>query len=171
MKRSAWFAVGAVAVVLGLSSVACGGGDDPKTAKVTAGEMPEGETWTGVYYHPIYGYLHVQEEGSNVVGRWLRTDKSAWGEMSGTKSGNVVHFQWKEHKIGMVGVNATTIGKGVFVYKPGKEGIPEIDGQYGLADSEVGSDWHMVKQQRMAPELNSIPGNAGAEAPSGDGWN
>lgn len=134
---------------------ACGG-EGAKAAKVASGPMPEGESWTGVYFHPVYGYLHIMEEGSNVVGRWMRTDHSHWGEMSGTVSGNLVHFQWKEHKIGMVGVAATTKGKGYFVYKVNKEGIGELDGQYGLNDDETGSDWHNVKQLRMQPDLKSI---------------
>ncbi len=140
--------------------VACGGGGDAKSANVTAGEMPAGEVWTGVYFHPVYGYLHMQEEDSSIVGRWERADKSAWGELSGTKSGNVVHFTWKEHKVGLVGPAAESHGKGVFVYKAAKEekGSAELDGQFGLDQDETGQDWHNVKQQHMAPDLKSIPG-------------
>ena len=59
-------------------------------------------------------------------------------------------------------------GKGYFVYKKTGE-IPELDGEYGLDDSEVGSDWHQVKQLRMAPDLNSITGDVpgGGSNPSG----
>src|SRR4051812_35464923 len=64
----------------------CADNGEPKTAKVHSGPMPEGETWTGVYFHPVFGYLHMQEEGSNVIARWKRTDHSHWGELSGTIS-------------------------------------------------------------------------------------
>src|SRR3954452_23552657 len=88
---------------VGLTALnACGDSQDAKHAKIPNGPMPEGESWTGVYFHPVYGYLHMVEEGSNVVGRWKRADQSKWGELSGTKNGNVMHYTWKEHTVGMV---------------------------------------------------------------------
>lgn len=148
-----------------LGLVGCGGGNDPKTANVASSPMPEGESWAGVYYHPVFGYLHLEEEGSNVVGRWKRADQSYWGELSGTTNGNVLHYQWKEHRIGMVGPSALTKGKGYFVYKVNKENIGELDGEYGLNDSEVGSSWKNVKQARMKPDLKSIGGDSEALGP------
>lgn len=148
-----------------LAAAGCGDGNEPKTAKVASGPMPEGETWTGVYFHRVFGYLHLQEAGANVVGRWKRTDQSHWGELSGTITGNVLRYTWKEHKIGMVGASATTKGKGYFVYKVNKENIGELHGQFGLNDSEVGSDWKNVKQLRMPPDLKSIGGDAEGVAP------
>lgn len=145
--------------------VGCGSSSDPKTAKVASGPMPEGETWTGVYFHSVFGYLHLEEEGANVVGRWKRTDQSHWGELSGTTTGNVLHYTWKEHKVGMVGPSATTHGKGYFVYKVNKENIGEIDGEFGLNDSEVGSNWKNIKQVRMTPDLKSIGGDAEGVTP------
>jgi hypothetical protein len=150
--------------------LACGGEGSARMANVPAGEMPSGESWNGVYFHPVYGYLHMQEEGSNVIGRWKRTDQSAWGELSGTKSGNVLHYSWKEHKIGLVGPSSVTTGRGYFVFKSAKEpGIFELDGQYGLNQDETGSDWHSVKQQRMQPDLKSINGDTGGVAPPAAG--
>jgi hypothetical protein len=155
----------AVIAVSALSITGCSSEPEPKSAKVASGPMPEGEQWQGVYFHPVYGYLHLVEEGSNVVGRWKRTDHSHWGEMSGTTAGNVLHYQWKEHKIGMVGAASTTKGKGYFVYKVNKEGIGELHGQFGLDNSEVGSDWKNVKQVRMPPDLKSIGGDSEGVAP------
>jgi hypothetical protein len=156
---------------LAASSVAvigCGG-PPPMTAHITPGDMPEGESWTGVYFHPVYGYLHLVEQDTSIVGKWKRADQSAWGELSGTKVGNVLHFAWKEHKYGLVGAAADSHGKGVFVYKVGEGKIPELDGQFGLNDDEVGSDWHNVKQQNMKPDLPSISGDLGGTAPAGAG--
>lgn len=149
--------------------VGCSGEPAAKHAQVTAGSMPEGESWNGVYYHPVFGNLHMLEEGSNIIGRWKRSNQSAWGELSGTITGNVVHFQWKEHQVGMVGASSTTTGRGYFVYKMGKEGIAELDGGYGMNQDEVGSDWHCVKQQRMNPDLKSISGDTGGIAPPAAG--
>lgn len=168
---SSFVVVCAIAGVTSAFGAGCGGGQNPKNATVKVGEMPTGESWTGVYFHPVFGYLHMVEEEANVIGKWKRANQSAWGELSGTKTGNVVHFTWKEHKVGMVGPSAETSGKGVFVYKMGDNNIAELDGQFGLADSEVGSEWHNVKQQRMTPDLKSIGGDPGAgTAPQGAGW-
>ena len=172
MQRALSGLVVALAVATtGSFVVACGGGQDAKAANIKAGEMPAGESWNGVYFHPVYGYLHMVEQDENVVGKWRRADQSAWGELSGVKSGNVLHFTWKEHKYGLVGPAAESKGKGYFVYKSNENGIPELDGQFGLGDDETGSDWHNVKQQRMAPDLNSIKGDTGGVAPSaGEQW-
>lgn len=145
-------------VLSGSTVVACGGQKESKFAHVKPGPMPEGESWTGVYYHPVFGYLHMEENDSNIHGRWKRTDQSAWGELSGTISGNVVHFQWKEHTYGMIGPASERKGRGVFVYKANDDGTPVLEGQYGNDDSEVGGDWKNVKQTRMQPDLKSIGG-------------
>jgi hypothetical protein len=158
----------AFAVALGPALVGCGE-PPPKTAQITAGEMPPGEEWKGVYYHPVYGKLHLIEEGTNVVGRWKRTDQSHWGELSGTVTGNVLRYTWKEHKVGMVGASMTTTGKGYFVYKVNGENIGELHGQFGLGQDEVGSDWRCVKQQREQPDLKSINGDTGGTAPPAAG--
>jgi hypothetical protein len=152
-------------LAIGAVTVGCGNSSDPKVASVTAGPMPANETWAGVYFNPVFGYMHVVENGDNVVGRWKRTDQSKWGEMQGTKTGNVVHFTWTEHTYGVVGPSANVSGKGYFVYKMGEKNIPELKGEYGLDSEETGSAWDCVKQQNMQPDLNSINGDTGGTAP------
>ena len=146
--------------------LACGDGKDTKSAKVAPGPMPEGESWTGVYFHPVYGSLHLEEEGSNIVGKWKRADSSRWGELSGTVSGNVFHYQWKEHTIGLVGASATKKGKGFFVYKMDDQNRPIITGQFGLNEDETGADWTSMKQLRVKPDLKSIGGDSEGVPPS-----
>ncbi len=159
--------VASFVAIAALSTLGCGAAGDAKTANITPGNMPDGESWTGVYYHPVYGYMHIVEQDTNVIGKWKRTDQSHWGQLSGTKQGNVLHFTWTEHIYCRSDPSSISKGRGVFVYKVGKEGIAETDGQFGLDDSEVGGDWHMVKQQRQAPELNNIPGNVPCGAGGG----
>jgi hypothetical protein len=160
-----------VLVSAGGALAACGGGEPAKFASVKAGEMPASESWAGVYYNPVYGYLHMVEQDGNTVGRWKRTDSSHWGELSGTTEGNVMHFAWKEHQYGAVGPSADIKGTGVFVYKMG-ESAPELDGQYALDDSNSVGQWHCVKQLNVKPDLNSISGDNPAESttPGGDQW-
>ena len=161
-----------VSVALGLASVglfglgvsACGGGDEVKSAYITPGEMPPGQSWNGVYFHPVFGYLHMVEQDSNIVGRWKRSDQSAWGELSGVIRGNVVHYTWKEHMAGMVGPSAEQKGKGYFIYKMNSDDQAELKGEYGNNAAEVGSRWDCKKQQRMEPDLKSIGGPTAEES-------
>jgi hypothetical protein len=149
--------------------VACGG-PPPNQATVKPDNMPEGETWTGVYFHPVYGYLHMVQTDNDVVGKWKRADQSAWGELSGVATGNVIHFTWKEHKYGLVGPAAESRGKGYFVYKMGAEKIAELDGQFGIGSDETGADWHNIKQVRMKPDMNSIKGDSTGQPAAKDSW-
>ncbi len=167
--------IAALVLVATVPCTGCGG-PEGKSANVVAGDMPTGELWTGVYFHPIYGNLNLVEQDNNVIGKWQRTDKSAWGQMSGTKVGNVLHFQWRESKYGQVGPSATVKGKGYFVYKMGPDNIAALHGEYGLEEDETGSTWDCVKQmagkQPIAPDLNSITGETpgGTTSETGSGF-
>jgi hypothetical protein len=155
--------VGALAIAGG-AVVACGS-PDAKFGNIKAGELPSGESWGGVYYNQVYGYLHMVEEGGNIVGRWKRTDGSHWGELSGTFEGNVAHYTWKEHQYGAVGPSGNSHGNGVFVYKMG-EAAPELDGQYSLEASDQVGKWNCVKQNNIKPDLGSINGDSPEAAPA-----
>jgi hypothetical protein len=158
-------AVGATTLVAG-----CGSGGGAATANVKPGPMPEGESWEGVYFNQVFGYLHIVPQGEQFVGRWKRTDGSKWGEMSGAITDNVVHFQWKEHTYGMTGPSALRAGKGYFVYKIGANNIPELKGEYGNGSDEAGAEWNLVKQKGMKADLDSIKGEVGAtDVPATEG--
>jgi hypothetical protein len=157
----------AVPVVASISLIGCGNGTpSAKSPSLKPGAMPEGETWTGVYFHSFYGYLHVIEEGDTIIARWKRTDQSAWGEMNGKRDGDLVRYTWTEHKVGLVGQAAESTGKGYFRYTIGVEkSIPELRGEFGLDEGDSGSEWNCKKQQRMTPDLKSISGDTGGVAP------
>jgi hypothetical protein len=137
----------------------------PKLANVKAGAMPEGESWSGVYFHTLYGYLHLVDEGDNILARWRRADQSSWGELIGKRDGDLVRFDWVEHKVGLVGQAAESKGKGYFRYTSGENNIAELKGQFGLDGDEVGAEWNCKKQQRMTPDPKSITGDTGGVAP------
>ena len=175
MRNARWkVAILAIPVVLASSALlsACNDGENkgPASANITPGEMPEGAVWNGVYFNPQYGNLHLVETGGSIAGRWKRTDGSAWGELNGPVKGNVFHFEWTEHKIGMIGPSANTKGKGYFVYKrPAGENVDDtLKGEWGLNVREVGNDWDCVKQRQLSPDLKSIGGQAEAGGPSKD---
>jgi hypothetical protein len=164
--------IGSLAFVVGATSLVagCGSGGGPATANVQAGSLPDGESWQGVYFNQVFGYLHIMDQGDHFVGRWKRTDGGKWGEMSGTVTGNVVHFTWKEHTYGMTGPSATRGGKGYFVYKMGANNIAELKGEYGNGADETGAEWNLVKQKGMKADLDSIKGDVGAtDVPAAEG--
>jgi len=152
----------------GGSSSSTGGGKT--AANIKPGEMPVGASWSGVYFNPLYGNLHLVEAGSSVSGKWQRTDKSAWGELNGPLTGNVFHFEWTEHKVGLVGPSSTSKGKGYFVYKhpPGDNVDDNLTGEWGLNGDETGNAWDCVKQRHVTPDLKSIGGVAEPGGPSKD---
>ncbi len=161
----------AVALAAPLTVTGCGGSQaNPKTAAIKPGNLPAGATWDGVYFNPIWGYLHIVADGNSFKGKWERPDKSAWGEMHGELTGDVARFDWVEHKAGMVGPSATVQGKGYFRYvqPPGDNVDDRLKGEWGFEDAEVGGgDWDCVKQRNQKPDLNSIHG----ESESGvGGW-
>jgi hypothetical protein len=154
------------------SLTACkgGGSSAPKVAKVKAGSMPSGASWDGVYYSPLFGYLHVVEEGSRIKGKWMRPVKGRWGELTGKLQGNLAKFEWTEYEDGLVGPNSKKQGKGYFVYsRPAGENVDDrIDGELGHGEDEVGTAWDAIKQRNVDPDLDSIGGSGSSEVGGGD---
>jgi hypothetical protein len=171
MKTSLWH-LALLVTALGTTPLAlvagCGGEQKPGTVIPKPGEMPEGGSWTGVFFNSQFGMLHMQETSEKIVGKWKTAEGSAWGELNGEVHGNVVRFEWTEHKIGLVGPSATSHGKGFFVYKrPTGENVDDaLDGEWGLNNAETGNKWDCVKQRNMKPDLASIGGQAEATSPA-----
>jgi hypothetical protein len=157
---------------LALGVAGCGNGQgDVKTANVKAGKMPEGGDWAGVYYSPLYGYLHMITDGDSVTGAWRTAAGDAYGEMSGKTDGNLLKYEWKERRIGAVGADAVKQGKGYFVYSiPKAEESHEIKGEWGLGQSEAGNEWQAVKQKNMPPDLKAVQPDEYEGRVSGGGW-
>jgi hypothetical protein len=141
-------------------------------ANVKAGEMPEGATWTGVYYSQTYGNLHLIEEGGSVSGKWRTTNGDAWGELAGEADGDLLRYEWIEHKIGMVGPSASSKGKGYFKYVPSENGVDpdEIKGEWGLGEKEAGNTWDAVKQRNVQPDPSSVAPDELERRGQGGGW-
>ncbi|MBI4704805.1 MAG: hypothetical protein HY744_27190 [Deltaproteobacteria bacterium] len=158
--------------VCAASVAACGGGGRrAKAADVEPGPMPKGATWKGIWYSPLYGWLHLLQEGSQVRGRWERPRKDQWGELKGTAEGNVLRYEWIEHTIGRVGIHAKYGGKGYFVYRrpPGDNAIDEIAGNHGRGEDEVGlPEWTAVLQINEVPHPETIGGSDAQDIGGGD---
>jgi hypothetical protein len=155
-----------------LGLTACGGGgNEPKLARVKPGEMPSGGEWPGVYFSPLYGYLHIVADGKAANGAWRTAAGDAFGELHGETDGNVLKYEWKERRIGAVGADAVKKGKGYFVYKVPKAGeAHEIHGEWGLGDNEAGNTWDAVKQKNMPPDLKAVMPDEYEGRVQGGGW-
>ena len=139
--------------------IACGGGQkSAEYANVKQGPMPDGATWDGVYYSQTYGNLHLVEESGTVNGKWRTTAGDRWGELAGEAKGDLLEYEWAEHKIGMVGPSATTKGRGYFKYISSGSGVDpdSIKGEWGLGDKNAGNTWEAVKQRNVAPDPKSV---------------
>lgn len=149
-------------LALALGTVGCAGGkNDVKTADhIQPGAMPDGGEWRGVYYNQLYGMLHITESGGAVQGAWRTEAGDKWGELYGETEGNLLKYTWKEHKIGIVGANATSEGKGYFVYTAPNPGEPHvIKGEWGLGENEAGHTWEALKQLNQEPDPKSVRPN------------
>lgn len=170
-RFSRLFSVVAIASPLVFGAVACGGKEEVKHANVKPGSMPEGGEWQGVYFSPLYGYLHILADGKGVNGAWRTAAGDAFGEMHGETDGNVLKYEWKERRIGAVGADAIKEGKGYFVYKVPREGeAHEIHGEWGLGENEAGNEWKAVKQKNMPPDLKAVQPDEYEGRVSGGGW-
>lgn len=169
-RRLGLMAVSALALSV---VVSCGkGGPDPKVAQVKPGDMPADGAWSGVYYDQYFGNLHLVEQGDTVSGAWRTEAGDRWGEMTGQANGNLLKYDWKEHKIGMVGPSANSTGKGYFVYKSSDtERDPDfIQGERGNGDSEVGQNWKAVKQVNKKPNPASVKPDEVESHGTGGAW-
>jgi hypothetical protein len=152
--------------------VACGGGGKTEThALPKAGDMPESGEWTGVFFSPTYGHLHLVKEGATISGKWRNSPGDKWGEMHGEATGNLFLYEWAETKIGMVGPAAKTTGRGFFVYTrpPGDNVDDEIKGEWGLGSERTGVAWTAVKQRNVKPDPNSVMPDE-TQKLEGGGW-
>lgn len=154
-----------IALVLGLmvvpvtGTIGCSGGG-PKSPILKPGEMPEGASWKGVYYSPIYGNLHLVESGGELKGAWRTVAGDSWGELTGKAEGNLLRYEWVEHRIGMVGPSADRTGHGYFRYFRKRtettKDPDQIEGEWGLGDSETGNAWKATLQTNLEPDPKSV---------------
>ncbi len=159
-------------LIMPLATACNKSGKGPKTANVTAGEMPIGGEWTGVYYDPYYGNLHLIAEGDMISGKWRKDAGDSWGELSGTVDGNLLRYDWVEHKIGMIGASAEVKGKGYFLYKEAENpNDPDvIQGERGIGEDEVGSEWKGIKQANVVPDPDSVMPDEVEQRGTTGGW-
>jgi hypothetical protein len=154
-------------VILGLSLmlgwvVGCGG----STAGVQSAPMPEGGNWTGVYYSPQYGEMHLVQNGSAVMGRFKKDERT--GDIQGEAEGNLLEFEWVEYKAMVSNRPQETKGHGYFQYMVDpNSGDHVIKGRWGIGeDSSNGGEWNAYRARNKEPDPDSLrdPKTSGGES-------
>jgi hypothetical protein len=150
-------------------ALAIGCGSHVNGPHLTPAPMPEGEDWGGVYYNEVFGYAHlVVSQDNKIWGRYLWTNQSHCGEISGTIEQNVVHFQWTEQPTGqVVPTGQGSSGHGYWIYSVNKDKLGQLKGEYGLKDDETGEGkWDCLKQKNIPANPDSIKCAVAADVPA-----
>jgi hypothetical protein len=115
----------------------------------------------------------VVKEGSAVSGAWRNAAGDKWGLLHGEATGNILHYEWEETTIGMVGPSAKKKGRGYFQYvRPKGDNVnDEIHGEWGLGNEVTGVVWTAIKQRNAKPDLKSVvPDEAEKQGEGNSNW-
>ncbi|MCS6797601.1 MAG: hypothetical protein NZ898_03565 [Myxococcota bacterium] len=156
----------AASFALLVSSPACGGSTASGSGSYEPGPMPPGGTFTGVWFSPQYGEMHMVQSGANVVGLYRKDERR--GRIQGTASGRILRFQWEERRELVGGRPTVTRGRGVFRYVVGADGRHNLLGEWGLDDQETGGGpWNAYRLRNRRPNIN--PDGSARDDSDGDG--
>ena len=144
----------------------CGGG--PRKASVTPGSMPPGGSFTGVWFSPQYGEMHIQQNGATAIGRYEKEERR--GRIQGRVTGDVMRFEWTERREIIQGRPMETKGHGYFrIAKDDAEDTWKIVGEWGHDANETGGGpWNAVKSKRLRPDLGGGEGSGGESSSDDD---
>jgi hypothetical protein len=112
------------------------------------------------------------KSGEQINGKWRTTAGDKWGELHGTEEGDLLRFEWTEHKTGQFGPAAQSSGKGYFKYivPPGENVDHELHGEWGLDQADACHPWNCVKQRNMEPDPNSVMPDETTVSVQGADW-
>lgn len=141
---------------IGLCLLGCGGG----ASGVKSSPMPEGGNWSGVYFSPQYGEMHIVQNGSAVHGRFKKDERS--GDIQGEADGNLLEFEWIEYKAMVSNRPQETKGHGYFQYLVDpSSGDHLLKGRWGLGDdASNGGEWNAYRSRTREPDPDSLRGGA-----------
>lgn len=162
--RSALMITFSFLAVCALAPVQGGCSGSARSAR-TAQPMPAGGTFTGVWFSPQYGEMHLEQSGQAVVGRYSKDERE--GRIQGQLEGNLLRFEWRESRELIANHPVQTTGHGYFhVVKNEQEDTWNLQGEWGHDDDESGGGaWTAVKSKTMRPDIEGD----GADQPSAGG--
>jgi hypothetical protein len=131
--------------------VGCGGTSKPG---LHAGNMPAGGSFTGVWFSPQYGEMHMQQNGATVIGRYEKQETK--GRIQGTVEGDLMRFEWTQSKELIVGRPNMSKGHGYFrVSYDDAEKAWKVAGEWGIDDKEDGGGpWTAIRAKSREPDVD-----------------
>lgn len=139
-------------LALALASLVWGcGGAAPG---LRAGPMPQGGSFTGIWYSPQYGEMHMVQNGATVIGRYAKEEKT--GRLQGTADGDLMRFEWTQARELIVGRPTTSKGRGYFrLAYDESEKAWKVEGEWGDDTSETGGGpWSAVRSRKGKPDVD-----------------
>lgn len=126
--------------------------------------MPPEGSFTGVYFSPQYGEMHMIQNGSSVIGEYKKDERS--GKIQGDADGNLMRFEWTENRAMVSNRPTVTRGRGYFRYSINPTNDEhQIDGEWGLDENETGGGpWTAVKSKRRQPRLSTDSESSGGDS-------
>ena len=132
----------------------CTGSCGSSAPAIVAGPMPEGGTFTGVYFSPQYGEMNMVQNGSAVIGEYKQEMRT--GKIQGEAKGDLLKFEWTERKALVSNRSQESRGHGYFRYIVDKaNGDHVLKGEWGLGDVDTGSPWNAYKAKGKEPKLST----------------
>ena len=158
--RVAWLILSCALWVVG-----CGGS---QKSHLTVGQMPAKSTFTGVWFSPQYGEMHIQQNGATAIGRYTKDERL--GRIQGSVEGDVMRFEWTESRELIVGRPTKTKGHGYFrIVKDETEDTWKLLGEWGQDENERGGgQWNAVKSKKLKPNLGDGAGGSSSGSSGGD---
>ncbi len=124
----------------------CGGAAANSAGSMSAGPMPAGGEWSGVYYSD-WGRLEMQQTGDTVVGEFRAENKR--GNLSGTVNGSLLTFTFRQNDETIPSRPRTFQGSGQFSYYIDELGDHKIRGSWGYgAAYDDGGPWNGSRSRR-----------------------
>ena len=144
--------------LLCLLLVSCGGSKNTLVIK----PMPTGGSFTGVWFSPQYGEMHVLQHGSSATGRFTKDERV--GRIQGGIEGDIMRFEWTEQRELIVGRPVQTRGHGYFrLIKDDAEDTWKLIGEWGNdAEERGGGPWTAVRSKTRKPNLGGAGGDPSA---------
>ena len=123
-----------------------------RTAR-TAQAMPAGGSFSGVWFSPQYGEMHLEQSGTAVVGRYFKDERQ--GRIQGALEGNLLRFEWTESRELVANHPVQTKGHGYFhITKNEDEDTWNLVGEWGHDDDESGGGaWTAVKSKTRKADI------------------
>jgi hypothetical protein len=125
--------------------------------------MPSGGSFSGVWFSPQYGEMHIVQNGSNAIGRYEKEERR--GRIQGTVEGDVMRFEWTEKREIIKGRPMETKGHGYFrIEKNEAEDTFNITGEWGNDQAETGGGpWTAIRSKKMEPDVDGEGGGGSGD--------